>query len=41
MPQLKPGDSLEVEIRGKNIKATVHDLPFYKGGAFGKVYTEN
>lgn len=37
---LKPGDNLEVEIRDKKVAARVHEVPFYKGGAFGKVYIE-
>jgi len=35
---LKPGDELEVEIRDKKVKARVHEVPFHKGTAFGKVY---
>ncbi len=41
VPDLKPGDELEVEIRDKKVKAFVHEVPFYKGGAFGKVYIES
>jgi aminomethyltransferase len=38
---LKPNDILEVEIRDKMVKAYVSVVPFYKGGAFSKVYIEN
>jgi len=38
---LKPGDKLEVEIRGKRVNAYVHEVPFYKGGAFRKVFIKN
>ncbi|MEW5951457.1 MAG: glycine cleavage system aminomethyltransferase GcvT [Elusimicrobia bacterium] len=41
IPDLKPGDSLEVEIRDKKVPSFVHEVPFYKGGAFGKVYIES
>lgn len=38
MTDLKPQDKLEVEIHGKLTEAYVNEVPFYKGGAFGKVY---
>ena len=34
---LKPGTALEVEIRGRRVKAEVSQMPFYKGGAFSKI----
>lgn len=37
---LKPGTPLEVEIRGRRVKAEVAATPFFKGGAFSKtLYT--
>lgn len=39
-PNLKPGTPLEVEIRGRRVKAEVAAVPFHKGTAFSKtLYT--
>jgi aminomethyltransferase len=39
-PNLKPGTQLEVEIRGRLVKAEVAQVPFHKGTAFSKtLYT--
>jgi aminomethyltransferase len=34
IPNLKPGEEIEVEIHSKKTKAVVHQVPFYKGTAF-------
>ncbi len=36
-PGLKPGTPLEVEIRGRRVKAEVSQMPFHKGTAFSKI----
>ena len=33
-PDLKIGDEVEVDIRGKMIKAKISEIPFFKGGVF-------